>query len=106
MIRDRLQLLLITTVLTTALSTPVAYFACYGRGYLAPLGFVVFMVVFSQLIAAVGYGEYFPWAVPALYSGIAGVERVLSVASVGVVFLTSSVGFVATIIWWFVAEQD
>lgn len=103
---DGLQLLFITMILTIVLITPVAYFACYGRGYLAPLGFVVGMVVFSQLIAAVGYGEYFPWAVPALYSGISGIEPVLSVASVAVVILTSIVGFIATLTWWVFAEQD
>lgn len=103
---DGLQLLFITMILTIALSTPVAYFACYGRGYLAPLGFVVGMVVVSQLIAAVGYGEYFPWAVPALYSGISGIEPVLSVTSVAVVILTSIVGFIATLTWWVLAEQD
>lgn len=103
---DGLQLILITMILTIALSTPVAFFACYGRGYLAPLGFVVAMVVFSQLIAAVGYGEYFPWAVPALYSGISGIDPVLSVASVATVILTSIVGFGATLTWWAFAEQD
>src|SRR5690625_1021516 len=33
-----LSILLVVTILTMVLSTPVAFFACYGRGYLAPLG--------------------------------------------------------------------
>lgn len=100
-----LQMIITTMFLTILLSAPVAFFACYGRGYLAPLGFVVLMVVFSQLIAAVGYGAYFPWAVPALYSGISGVDNVLSLVSITIVILTSVVGFISTLSWWLYADQ-
>src|SRR5699024_12038426 len=69
---DGLYTVLIAMLLTIALSTPVAFFASYGGGYMAPLGFVVFTLVLSQIIAAAGFGEYFPWSVPALYSGEIG----------------------------------
>ena len=59
-------------ILTIALSTPVAFFASLGRGYLSPLGFVVFSLVLANIVAETGYGEFFPWAIPALYSGVAG----------------------------------
>src|SRR5699024_9147189 len=67
---DGLYTVLIAMLLTIALSTPVAFFASYGGGYMAPLGFVVFTLVLSQIIAAAGFGEYFPWSVAALYSGV------------------------------------
>ncbi|MGK7378864.1 ABC transporter permease [Planococcus sp. 1R117A] len=101
-----LYVLLITTLLTIALSTPAAFFACYGRGYLAPLGFVIFMVVVAQIIAAIGYGHYFPWAVPALYSGVAGDEPVLPFGSLLVVLGTSLAGIAATFGWWLWADHQ
>ncbi|WP_430787585.1 ABC transporter permease [Virgibacillus flavescens] len=100
-----LYVLMITTLLTVALGTPVAFFAIYGRGYLGPLGFVVLMVVFSQIIAAAGYGAYFPWAVPALYSGVTGTAQILPISSVSIVLLVSLLGFISTHLLWLFADQ-
>jgi ABC-type transport system involved in multi-copper enzyme maturation permease subunit len=101
-----LEVLLITVLLTISLSTPVAFFALYGRGYLVPLGFVIFMVVLSQIISAIGHGEYFPWAIPALFSGISGDALSLEAISLLVVFLTCLLGFVSTLTWWLYSDQD
>jgi ABC-2 type transport system permease protein len=57
----------ITACLTIALVTPIAFFASVGRGYLPPLGAAILAVILAQVIVATGWGEYFPWAVPALY---------------------------------------
>lgn len=100
-----LFVLLITTLLTISLSTPLAFFASWSRGYLAPLGFMVLMVVLSQIIAAIGYGNYFPWSIPALYSGIAGEEYALKVSNTLIVLSTSLAGVVATLAWWLYADQ-
>ncbi len=100
-----LIILIVTTVLTQALCTPVAFFASYGKGYLAPTGFVVFMLVLSQMVAAIGYGEYFPWAIPAVYSGIAGVESHIKLSSFLIVLITSLSGFIGTLSWWIFADQ-
>src|SRR5690606_17624983 len=97
---DGLIVLLVTTLLTIALSTPAAFVACWAEGYLAPLGFVIFMVVVAQVVAAIGYGQYFPWAVPALFSGIAGEEPTLLWSSLLLVLLTSMAGVGATFSWW------
>ncbi|MFN8348650.1 MAG: ABC transporter permease [Spirosomataceae bacterium] len=67
----------ITTALTIILSVPIAFFALWGKGYLAPLGFVALTLVFAQVIAATGYGSYFPWSVPGLYSGAGGEYKIL-----------------------------
>src|SRR5699024_983009 len=40
-VMEALYSIIIVTLLTIALSTPVAFFACYSQGYLAPLGFVI-----------------------------------------------------------------
>lgn len=103
---DGLWVLFVTTLLTIALSAPAAFFACWGKGYLAPLGFVIFMVVIAQVIAAIGYGEYFPWAIPALYSGLAGDQSVLLPSSLLLVLGTSLTGIGATLGWWLWADHQ
>ncbi|WP_422122410.1 ABC transporter permease [Planococcus sp. X10-3] len=102
---EGLSLLLVTTALTVALSPPVAFFACYGRGFLAPIGFVIFMVVCAQIIAAIGYGAYFPWAVPALFSGMTGTAGGLEMISFFIVGLMAIAGFAGTVAWWLYADQ-
>lgn len=92
--------------LTILLSTPVAFFACYGKGYLAPLGFVIIMIVCSQIIGALGYGHYFPWSIPAFFGGLYGDEQGLPFPSVVMIITTGFIGICATFIWWKVAEAE
>lgn len=100
-----LYILLIVTMLTILLSTPVAFFASYGKGYLAPLGFVIFTLVLSQIIAAAGFGEYFPWAIPALYSGVVAGGHPLNWTSLLILSITSLIGFLSTLYWWILTDQ-
>lgn len=105
MVFDKGVVLFVTTLLTLALSTPPAFLACYGRGYLAPIGFILFMVVIAQVIAAAGYGSFFPWAVPALFSGVGGTGAELGAGSFFAVFFTGLIGLAATVSWWLYADQ-
>ncbi|GGB40894.1 bacitracin ABC transporter permease [Lentibacillus populi] len=100
-----LYILVVVTILTIALCTPVAFFASYGGGYLAPLGFVIFTLVLSQIVAIAGFGEYFPWAVPALYSGVTAGESALGWGSLLIIFITSLLGVLSTLYWWLLADQ-
>lgn len=100
-----LYVLLVVTILTIALCTPVAFFASYGRGYLAPLGFVIFTLVLSQIVTAAGFGDYFPWAIPAVYSGIAGSGSVLGLNSLLIIIGTSLLGVFSTLYWWLFVDQ-
>jgi ABC-2 type transport system permease protein len=96
----------ITTVLTIIVGVPIAFFALYGKGYLAPLGFVALTLVFAQVIAATGYGSYFPWSVPGLYSGAGGeYKNLLDHFSYAILMLTGIAGYLTTIIYWQVADQ-
>ena len=98
--------MMITAILTMALSTPVAFFASAGHGYLPPVGFAIFAVILAQIIAASGWGEYFPWSIPALYAGMAGPEYAqLGLVSFLIVALTCMIGTVATFVWWRLADQ-
>lgn len=95
-----------TTLLTIALGTPIAFFALWGKGYLAPLGFVALTLVFAQVIAATGYGYYFPWSVPGLFSGSGGEYKAqLDAASYGILALTSLAGYLAATTYWKYADQ-
>lgn len=95
-----------TTLQTVILGTPIAFFAVWGKGYLAPLGFAALIIVFAQVIAATGYGSYFPWAVPGLYSA-AGEEykEQLNLISYMLLVLTGVAGYAATTIHWRYADQ-
>jgi len=96
----------ITTVLTVSLGTPIAFFAIWGRGYLAPLGFVGLTLVFAQIIASTGYGYYFPWSVPGLFSGAGGEYKAqLNIISYTILVLTSMAGYFATVTYWKYSDQ-
>lgn len=93
--------IILTACLTVALMTPVAFFASAGRGYLAPMGFAMLTLFLAQIVGVAGYGEYFPWAVPALFSG----GKSLGAASFVIVALLCLAGMAITLIWWERADQ-
>lgn len=96
----------VTTALTVIAVVPVAFFALYGKGYLAPLGFVALTLFFAQVLAAIGYGSYFPWSVPGLYSGAGGAYKsLLNNFSYAILMLTGIAGYVTTIVYWKAADQ-
>ena len=97
---------LATAAMTLLLMTPVAFIASMGRGYLPPLGWAVLTIFFSQIVAATGWGDWFPWSVPALFSGVVGPRaEQLGTHSYVLVFLASIIGLVATFWWWLNADQ-
>lgn len=101
-----LTVFFVSTLLTILLSTPVAFFASFGRGYLSPLGFMIFTIAFAQIAASTGYGHLFPWAIPALASGISGnMDIKFEFISIIIVLLTSIIGLTGTLVWWRFADQ-
>ena len=98
--------LAVTAVLTILLLTPIAFVASAGRGYLPPMGAAILTLILAQLVAAAGWGEYFPWSIPALYSGMAGPAYAdLGAASFLIVALVGLAGLLATLAWWELADQ-
>lgn len=102
-----ISVFIVCSVLTSLLTPPVALFASIGRGYLSALGFMIFTLVLAQIIAFIGYGQYFPWAIPPLIAGITGDDGVLiSYLSINIVLLTSVLGTVGTLLWWRYADHS
>jgi len=96
-------LVAVTACLVIVVVMPFALFASVGRGYLLPVGVAVLTLMMTNLVAIVGWGEYFPWAVPGLY---ALGKSSLTPISYWIVFLTSLAGMIATHLWWKLADQS
>lgn len=104
--RDGVLLIAACAALTAASITPVALFACLGRGYMAPMGGAVLLLILAQLVGATGWGEFFPWTVAALLSGAAGPEAAaIGPVSVLLVLATGIAGIAATLAWWSRADH-
>ena len=94
---------LVTAALVIVGVMPFAFFASLGRGYLLPLGVAVLMLMMANLVAVVGWGEYFPWAIPGIY---AQGKSSLPPASYWIVLFTGLAGMLATYVWWKYADQN
>nr|WP_256334782.1 ABC transporter permease [Lentzea albidocapillata] len=97
----------VTAVMAVLLTTPIALAASAGRGYLPGVGVLMAAIFSAQVVAALGYGQYFPWSIPALFSGLAGPDAGSpGLLGVALVVLVGVVGVAATALWWRNADQD
>jgi ABC-2 type transport system permease protein len=94
-------------ILTILLLPFVAFVASIGRGFMPAFGWAVLTVVLAQIAAAIGWGGWFPWSIPALFSGVVGPRtEYLGAHSYIIVMLASLTGLVATFTWWRNADQS
>ena len=93
----------ITALMVIVVMLPFAFFASIGRGYLLPIGTMILALVLANIVMAAGWGEYFPWAIVAIYSEG---KQALGPASFGIVALTGLAGMLATYLWWKYADQN
>lgn len=97
----------LTAFMTLLVTTPVAFFASYGRGILAPIAFVIVTLIMAQFVALVGLGPYFPWAIPGVNTAPEGtVGMQLTAVSFIVVAITAIIGLYSTILYWRLADQQ
>ena len=98
----------ICAILNALLITPVAFVSSIGRGYMLPISFVILLLILTQLIfvGLPALSFYFPWAIPALYSGVAG-DAVPPPGFISYLIygLTIIIGLVGTISWWRYADH-
>jgi ABC-2 type transport system permease protein len=93
-------------LLTIALQTYTAFFAGVGRGYIPALAWAVLAIVLAQILAALGWGAWFPWSVPAIISGAAGPDaEPVTAAGLAILIATALGGLLATLAWWERADQ-
>ncbi|HEY8720651.1 ABC transporter permease [Pengzhenrongella sp.] len=94
-------------LLTFALATTYGLVASVGRGYLPAVGAMFVSLFAAQVIAAIGYGVWFPWSVPSLLSGVAGPDQAApGPGSIAVVVLVGVAASVATARWWERADHN
>jgi ABC-2 type transport system permease protein len=92
--------------LTIALLPFVALIAGSGRGYMPAFGWTIFTVAMAQVAVITGWGEWFPWSVPALFSGAVGPRaEQLGPHSYVIVIVACLIGLAATFTWWRNADQ-
>ena len=89
--------------LAIVVAMPFALFASIGRGYLLPIGAAILTMIMANVVAIAGWGEYFPWDVPGLYSQP---KFVLPAISYWIVMLAGLAGMAATYLWWKFADQS
>lgn len=95
-----------TATLTLALIPFVALLASSGRGYLPPFGWTMFTLFLANIVAYTGWGDWFPWTVPALFSGAAGPRaEQLGPHSYLLVAVALLIGAASTFLWWQRADQ-
>ena len=96
-------LVAITACLVIAIVLPFALFASVGRGYLLPVGVAILSLILANMVMVLGLGEYFPWAIPALY---AQAKSALAPVSYVIIVITGLVGIAVTYVWWKYADQS
>lgn len=93
-------------LLTLPLMSFVALLASMGRGYLPPFGWIILILFLANLSVILGWGDWFPWAIPGLFGGVAGPRaELLGLHSYIIIFAASIIGLAATYYWWRNADQ-
>lgn len=106
LVQQALVAVLGAAALTLALMPAVALMASLGRGYLPPFGWTILTLFLANIIVYTGWGDWFPWAVPALFTGAAGPRAdQLGLHSYLLVGVTWAVGLAGVFRWWQRADQ-
>jgi ABC-2 type transport system permease protein len=94
--------LAITVCLVIFIVLPFAFFASAGRGYLLPLGVAILTIIMANLVVVAGWGDYFPWSIPGLFSQGEAIFPI----SYWIVVITGLAGMLGTYLWWMFADQS
>jgi len=84
----------------------VAFVASWGRGYLPPMGCTVLSLAIAMIVIVLGWGDWFPWSIPVLVSGMVKSQAgVAGLHSYVVITLAFVAGLAVTLMWWQKADQ-
>lgn len=92
---------LITSLLYIFVTAPTILLANVTKGYLAPLGLILIIVILSNVLASFGFAPYFPWTIPSVFQSTGS----LQLSSILILAYTGIVGIAGTFAWWRYAEQ-
>ena len=84
------------------LATPMALVASVARGALPAIATLILIVVATQIVTLVGFGSWFPYAVPSLWAGMGGqaAADLIEPVHLALVPVTSALAAAATIWRW------
>jgi ABC-2 type transport system permease protein len=90
--------LLLVAGISYLLAPVVALVTVWSRGYLAPVGFALGMLLFGNVVGHTGWAPWFPWSiVPILVGSVSTPVDALPVGSLVVVSATFAAGIAATV---------
>ena len=98
--------------MTILVTTPVALVASMGKGYLAPLAYIIAAALLAQFInvGLPGLDPYVPWTIPVIFSTAVSVNGStfpsLNILSYGILIGTSVFGIMGTLVWWNFTDQS
>ncbi|QQZ63886.1 ABC transporter permease [Paenibacillus sonchi] len=92
---------LITSLLYIFVTAPSILLANVTKGYLAPLGLILIIVILSNVLASFGFAPYFPWTIPSVFQSTGS----LQLSSIVILAYTGIIGIAGTFAWWRYAEQ-
>ncbi|KWX72468.1 bacitracin ABC transporter permease [Paenibacillus riograndensis] len=93
---------LITSLLYIFVTAPSILLANVTKGYLAPLGLILIIVILSNVLASFGFAPYFPWTIPSVFQSTGS----LQLSSIVILAYTGIIGIAGTFAWWRFAEQQ
>jgi ABC-2 type transport system permease protein len=98
--------LALSALLTVVIVMPIIFSACAGRGYLLPMGVMFLCIILGQVASITGWGEFFPWSIPAVFAQAAGKHNGYpGVVSYIIVLLTGVAGVAGAFLWWELADE-
>ncbi len=99
---------IVSSLLTILLFPVITFITCVSRGYLLSVGFAILILITTQFVflGMPGITPYFPWAIPGLFSGVAGpLSPKPGIISYIILGLTSVLGIAGTGAWWRYADH-
>jgi ABC-2 type transport system permease protein len=102
---ESLLVMFIATIMNIGLNTVTSFMACWTRGYLAPIGFVIVALILGNFVGMLGFAGYYPWAIPMLYAMKSLEGAFIGITSIAIVAAIAFAGLVATLLWWRLADH-
>jgi ABC-2 type transport system permease protein len=102
---ESLLVMFIATIMNIGLNTVTSFMACWTRGYLAPVGFIIVALLLGNFVGMLGFAGFYPWAIPMTYAMKSLEGAFIGIPSIIIVVVTTFAGLVSTLLWWRLADH-